>query len=122
MIDIIKGTGIGGFAPGQKLTSENMNTLNDQINLLVNAVNALLRGTMNVNAENGNFETIYTLDTAIDMIPDSRRNLGLKLMFRDGRDSWGEYVYQGQTTKDEEWKDIKNWLGIKADIIDGGVW
>lgn len=122
MIDLIKGTGIDGFSSGQKLSSDNMNTLNNRINALVRAVNALLQETLNINAEEGTFNTVYTLDTAIEMIPEGRRNLGLKLIFRDGEESWAEYVYQGTTIKDADWTNIKNWLVIRTDVIDGGIW
>lgn len=122
MIDIIKGTGIDGFTGGQTLTSDAMNILNNRINSLVNAVNALLRGTINLNAEEGGSGTIYTLAQAIEAVPENRRTLGIKLIFRDGDESWAEYVYQGTNLKESSWLDIKNWLVIRTDVIDGGVW
>ena len=122
MIDIIKGTGIDGFTGGQTLTSDAMNILNNRINSLINAVNALLRGTINLNAEEGGSGTIYTLTQAIEAVPENRRTLGIKLIFRDGDESWAEYVYQGTNLKESSWLDIKNWLVIRTDVIDGGVW
>lgn len=122
MIEVLKGTGIDKFTTGQKLSSQSLNDINTTVNNLVRAVNTLLRSTVNINSEESDYKSTYTLEEAITLVPILRRNPGVKIAFKETETDWTEYIYKGEDIKEESWFDTNNWALNTADVIDGGIW
>lgn len=115
MIDLLKQTGLS-FSSGQKLTSDALNILNNRINDLVTAMNVILKDNLNVNTELEDKE--YDLQDFLHLVPESRRNPGLKVRFLDKTGSWVECIFIGN-----DWFDEKNWLlSLDSGTINGGEW
>lgn len=121
MKNLITGTGLS-FTAGQKLSSEALNTMNSRINDLVDIMNLYLKSEVNVNAEEGDQNANYTLESARPLVPVNRRLGGIKLRFRTGPGEWIEYVYKGSAVDDNNWYDDDNWSVSLDNIIDGGSW
>lgn len=116
MRDLINETGIS-FSSGEKLTSSQLNTLNDRINLLVKQVNAMMKAEVNVNAEEGKPERRYTLDEVLNLIPEGRQVPGVHVRFL-GAKGQEDYTWLGG-----EWTDKETWIvSRESDTVDGGEW
>lgn len=122
MKDLIRTTGITSFLPGQKLSSESLNAINSRINDLVAAMNIYLKSEVNVNVENNEPNTTYTLETVRSLIPQERRGGGLKVRFKSEGGVWSEYVYTGTGIDDTNWYKDSNWSCSLDNKIDGGEW
>lgn len=123
MNKLIEKTGIT-FGSGGKLSSTDLNTLNNKINELVDAVNnGVLKADFNVNIETGDMTRTWTLKQAIYSIPDDRKALAINIRFledNNGTPGWITYYYTG--TSLDTFSDPKFWETDNFDIIDGGEW
>lgn len=116
MNELIKETGVN-FSSGGKLTSDDLNTMNDRINKLVRQVNAMMKSNVNLNAESGSPERIFTFEDIIKLIPESRRVPGIHVRFL-GTQGQEEYTWEGG-----DWIDKKSWIiARESKLIDGGEW
>lgn len=115
MKELLKKTGLN-FSSGSRLTSNDINTMNDRINDLIELNNHLLKSIANVNHELDTGE-IFTLEQAIEKIPESRRKEGIKVIFR-GERGWEEHIWQGT-----EWSNTKYWdSNLTGGDYDAGEW
>lgn len=122
MKELIKNTGLS-FEPGQKLSSASLNILNDRLNDVINSINTILKSEVNINAEENNFNRVYTIREAISLVPSDRRVSGIKLRFKESDEFWGEYVYLGESKNDESWFNLDNWnFNLNDKTINGGEW
>lgn len=116
---LIDKTGVDQKKPGAALSSSDINKMNGTINILVETVNSLLKNTININEESGDYNRTYTLDSAIEFIKETnRRVIGTIIKFR-GHYGFEEYIYSGPNVSDEEWGNINNW-GLTIKTVDGG--
>lgn len=118
-MEYINKTGLS-FAPGQKLSAEALSKMNDTINLLVGAVNNMLR-VCDVNVEIDDFSRVFELEEAITMMSNTRRALGMKLRFLGTNKKYVEYSFIGDALDNNTWLDPNNWE-TGPDVIDGGEW
>lgn len=118
MISRIKKTGLS-FDSGMKLSASDLRIMNSTINALVDVVNELVMSKYDLNFEIGNFERTFTLDEAIRVVSEYRRQLGMKIRFKSPNGFYAEYSYCGETLDTEEFQNPDKWVaGI--DVIDGG--
>lgn len=123
MNDLISKTGVGPFQAGSRLSSADINAINDTLNTLVDTVNMILKGSANINLEEGSNFQKYTIQAAAEKIPESRRSYGMRLFFRDTEDRWGTHTYNGETLDDGDWTNPENWIpNADTGVIDGGEW
>ena len=112
------------FRPGQKLTVQELNEMNNKINELVDFINN------NISELRDNFYSLGTLesysqDEAIKKIPEDRRSLGLTLKYLDKYNKKiMSYTYLGKTCETENWTNLDNWQldNENFDVLDGGAW
>lgn len=114
----LKKTGIS-FESGQKLTASDLQKLNNTVNNIVDAVNLMLKGKVDLNIELGDTEKTYSLKQAIEAAKNIRRELGQKIRFRALSGNFVEYSYIGKDLSDMSWSTEDNWT-TSLDLIDGG--
>ena len=122
MINLIKRTGVR-FDTGDKLKASDLNTMNNTINSLVDAVNIILMSQGNINIEEGTEATnVYTLAQALTYVPSSRRIPGMKIVFKSAPTEWMEYTFIGNSGDDDTWYEEENWVpgDSSVTVIDGG--
>ena len=119
MNGLLRETGVS-FTVGQRLSSQDLNVMNDTINRLVRTVNSFLKGKINVNFEENSTEP-FTWNNAVLSIPEERRSIGTTIQFIDTDGDWVEYTFNGQSTDEIEWVDRENWAMVNY-VIDGGEW
>lgn len=118
-MEYLQETGIS-FNKGEQLTARKLQTLNNKINELVKSVNNMLRGLCDINIEVNDFEHVFDLQEAIEVVSQTRRNMGLKIRFLGQNNSYLEYSYIGPTLNDVDWNNTENWTMLENVIIDGG--
>lgn len=120
MRELIEQTGLS-FAPGQKLSSEALNIINDRLGELIKITNGFLLSVANINLETGNLGKTYTIEEAISLVPESRRVNGITVKFIGPKKTWQMHTYQGRDK--QGWLNLDNWTVDKNNkIIDGGQW
>jgi len=117
-MNTIKKTGLS-FASGSKLTANDLIVMNNTINALVDAVNAMIMATYDVNQESGNYSATYGLSQAIQIVSGSRRQLGMKIRFLTEGGLYAEYSYVGSDLNDVNFLNTDNWV-CGVDVVDGG--
>lgn len=116
---LIEKTGVDHKNQGSGLSSSDVNKMNSTINALVDCVNSLMKNTFNVNEEVGDYDKVYTLDKAVEVIKLSdRRSVGTVMKYR-GPYGYEEAIYSGKNVSDEAWGNIQNW-GLTIKTVDGG--
>lgn len=120
MIDLIDNTNVPFKDKGDKLNAKEVNSINDAVNNCVNVINSALSNFCDVNAESNDFNPM-SLNKAIELVPENRRNTGMKIKYIDNLNGVSEYFFTGADTDDDTWNDINNWT-TGLNIIDGGVW
>lgn len=124
MKELMEGTGIGDFSKESRLTSGQLNLINNKINELVDNMNSdVLETFFNLNIEAGDISKTWTLEQAIGAIPTSRRALGIQLRFLEdnsGSPAWIDYIFIGRSL--DNFNDTSYWMTGNFDIIDGGEW
>jgi hypothetical protein len=124
MKELMEGTGIASFSKESKLTSGQLNLINNKINELVDNMNSdVLEAYFNLNKEAGDPNKTWTLEQAIAAIPTSRRALGIQLRFLEdnsGSPAWIDYIFIGETL--DNFNNTDFWITGNFDIIDGGEW
>ena len=120
-MNILAKTGIPVKQKGDGIKVEEFNTLNSTVNSLVDAVNYLLKSFCNVNSEVNDWTREFTLQEAIGLVPESRRQPGIRVMFLSEDGIYLEYVYNYQYTSSDYWNNLDNW-SIAINQIDGGTW
>lgn len=115
-MNLVNKTDVPVKNPGDKLTSQDINKINQILNQSVDAINYVLKLECNLNAEVGDYERIFTLEEAIELVPLGRRVLGILIQFLS-KDGLSCFRYKGGT-----WEDQGNWESVEFDYIDGGVW
>lgn len=124
MKELMEGTGIGEFSKDSKLTSGQLNLINNKINELVDNMNSdVLETLFNLNIEAGDASKTWTLEQAIAAIPTSRKALGIQLRFLEdnsGSPEWINYIFIGGSL--DNFNDTSYWRTSNFDIIDGGEW
>ena len=118
-MDTINKTGIPTRNKGERLSSSDFNTINGTLNQVVDAVNPMLTSKINLNAETGNLNKMYTKEEAILAVPNSRRQKGLTLRYYTKPGYFDEITFLGDSI--EDWDDLDYW-GMGGNIIDGGEW
>lgn len=118
-MEYIPETGIS-FNKGEQLTASKLQTLNDRINELVRNVNNMLKGLCDINVELNDFNRIFSLSEAINVISNTRRVRGMKIRFLAQNNSYSEYSYVGKTLSDIDWKNLDNWTIFEDVVVDGG--
>lgn len=118
-MNYINETGIS-FNSGEQLTAFKLQTLNNRINELINAVNNILKGSYDVNLEIKDFSRKLSLSEAINLVSKNRRSLGMKIRYLALNDCYAEYSYIGTTLEDSDWMDENNWSYRQDNIVDGG--
>lgn len=115
-MELLEKTGLS-FTTGQKLTSEALNSMNDCINNLVDKVNMIMKGYLNVNNELG--DKTYEIDDFLANVPEDRRVPGMLVVYKNKKNEWTVSLFNGP-----DWFDTENcWnLGLTDEIIDGGEW
>lgn len=124
MKDLINKTGVGPFTTGGRLSSLDVNAINDTVNSLVEVVNTMLKSSANINLEEGAPTAKYSLIEAAGKIVEERRTLGMRIFFKETEENrWGTWVYNGSTVNDSDWKNPDNWFpSADTGLIDGGEW
>lgn len=106
------------FEPGRGITAAQLNEMINTINATVEAINFIASGSFDVNQETQN-NNPFTLEQAINAIPENRRKVGMKVRFKNDNNLYVEYSYLGSTIDSLEFNTLGNWTtGI--DYIDGG--
>lgn len=118
-MEYIQETGIS-FNKGEQLTARKLQTLNDKINELIRNVNNMLKGLCDLNIEMNNFDRVFNLREAIEIVSQTRRVRGLKIRFKAQNNSYLEYSYIGPTVKDLDWYNLDNWVILEDYEVDGG--
>lgn len=107
------------FVDGQKPTLADLQRLTETVNSLVEAVNLMLKGKVDLNFEYNDQERQFTISEAAEAVLNKRRAIGQKLRFKNMNNKYVEYSYVGSTLDEESWLDENNWV-ISLDTIDGG--
>ena len=121
MIEYINKTGLN-FTTGHKLTLADLQIMNNTINKLVDAVNMINKGSININSEINDFSKSFTLSEAISTVSTTRRWKGMKIRFKNSENIYKEYSYIGNSVNDSDWNNISNWISEEPTLIDGGEW
>ncbi len=100
-------------------TRENLDNLRQIVNNLVDNVNNLVMVVYDVNNETGDYNTVYSLSTAIKKVAATRRQLGMRIRFKNESGKFVEYSYCGSDLTDSQFKDSSNWAG-GVELVDGG--
>ena len=112
-------TGIPEKKIGDGLSAAEVNTINTTINQAVEVSNSFLRSFCNLNQESGDYSKTYTLSSAINSVPESRRNPGMMIRFLDKDGKYEQFIFIGSDVKD--WQTTNLWQPtVKS--IDGGEW
>ena len=118
-MDIISKTTVPSKNKGDGLSSNDVNSINGTLNSCVSAINPMLQGYFNINAESGNFSRSYTAQEAISAVPLGRKCIGLTVRYKDENNDFIEITFVGEST--EDWDNLDNWVTSKR-YIDGGEW
>lgn len=121
-MNLVKETGVPIKGIGSLLSSKEVNDINNTVNEEVAVGNAFLKTECNINAEIGNYVRQYSLKDAILLVPQDRRTPGMKIKFRNSKNTFSEYIYCGDGVSEEEWKNTDSWINGAASTIDGGEW
>lgn len=114
------------FEAGKGISAAQLQEMNNRINALIDNVNELVLGVFDVNRELKAWSASYTLEEALAIVSEQRRQLGMKIRFkkRDGdsdnfNNIYCEYSYIGSSLETIDFCNTDNWAaGI--DYIDGG--
>ncbi len=107
------------FVAGKGISASQLQEMNSRINSLIDNVNELILGVFNVNAETKQYDKVYTLEQAVEIVSESRRQKGMKIRFKSDVNLYSEYSYVGSSLDAADFKNLGNWTsGI--DYIDGG--
>lgn len=118
-MNLIDRTTVRRKEKGDGLSSSDVNSINETVNKLVEFANCYLSKYCDINIEFGTPVSVYTLETAIDLVPDERRNVGFKVKFRGVGGKFYEYVFAGDSTLEPVWYNLDNWDPV-METIDGG--
>ena len=114
------------FEAGKGISAAQLQEMNNRINALIDNVNELVLGVFDVNRELKAWSASYTLEEALAIVSEQRRQLGMKIRFKkkDGdsdnfNNIYCEYSYIGSSLESIDFCNVDNWAaGI--DYIDGG--
>ena len=114
------------FEAGKGISAAQLQEMNNRINALIDNVNELVLGVFDVNRELKAWNASYTLEEALAIVSEQRRQLGMKIRFKkkDGdastaNDIYSEYSYIGSSLESVDFCNVENWAsGI--DYVDGG--
>ncbi len=118
-MEYLQETGIT-FNKGEQLTARKLQLMNNKINELVRNVNNMLKGLCDLNVEFNDFNRVFDLYEAVNVVSQTRRMRGMKIRFLANNDTYLEYSYVGDTLNDSDWKNLDNWTMIESTIVDGG--
>ena len=114
------------FEAGKGISANQLNALSQAIGNLIDQVNALISSQYDVNVETDTMSASYTLETAINAVPENRRAVGMKIRFKKGdgdnnsaNNIYVEYSYIGTSVEPGDFTNLSNWVS-GVDIIDGG--
>jgi hypothetical protein len=65
---------------------------------------------------------VFTLEQAIELVPDSRRVKGMKISYLTRSGDFKEATYLGDSSETSDWMNLDNWQTRADYIIDGGEW
>ncbi len=119
-MELINKTGVPQKNPGDGLSAKEINAINNTVNKCVDAANSYLTDYCNINEEQNDYITQYTIYQAANLVPESRRKLGMAMRFLSVYGVWSEMVYVGDDLAVEHWTDENNWSS--GNIFDGGEW
>lgn len=118
-MNYINKTGVS-FEKGAKLPAASLQEMNKVINNLVDAVNLMLKGKVDINLEYNDPDRRFTLTQATEAVGKIRRSLGQKIRFRSKETGkYVEYSYVGEDVGDDSWTNTGNWV-TGVDLVDGG--
>ena len=114
-------TGVPTKYSGDGLSHIDINSINSVTNANVDATNMLLKNFCNVNDEINSYTRTFTLEEAINQVPNTRRKPGITIKYLDIFNVFREYTYSGPDVTSENWTNVDYWYP-GANEIDGGVW
>lgn len=118
MKSIISKTGVT-FSSGQALSAGNLNKLATTLDEVIDTLNMMLKGFININQELGETNRELTLNEAIRQVPVERRSSGILVRFFTDN-GWVNYTFVGENVSDENWYTSTNWKMETLECIDGG--
>lgn len=121
-MNLVQETGVPVKGIGSLLSSKEVNQINSTVNEEVAVGNAFLKNECNINAEIGNYARQYSLLDAIKIVPQDRRTPGMKIKFRNSKNTFSEFIFCGSGVSNEDWENTNNWINGAASTIDGGEW
>ena len=123
-MELLNKSGIAQKNSGDGLSHKDVNAINSTANAAVGAINdTVLMNFCNINSEVNDYARVFTLLSAVKIVPKNRRRPGLKIRYLNSEGVYSEYIYTGKNTviSDEEWEREFNW-SISLTNIDGGEW
>lgn len=120
-MDLLNKTGVPVKNPGDGLSHKDVNNINSAVNNAVSAINLDLKNYCNINQEINNFSKRFSFSEAVDLVPISRRSLGLRLRYLGLDDKYKEFIYNLSDISPDSWSKEENWI-LPFDKIDGGEW
>ena len=120
-MDLLEPSGVGMKKLGDSLSHQDFNAVNNTVNSGVNHINEVIKDFCNINSEANDFSRKFSLNSAVLLVPSSRRRLGMKIRFLGSEGNFLEFIYKGTDTNEENWTNEDNWAA-PFDIIDGGEW
>lgn len=118
-MELVPNLSVSRKLTGDTLYAKDVNGLISSIESLTRAVNTLLKRSCDVNLEENDPNGKYTLEEAINYVPESRRVPGLLLRFRMADGKYYQFTYNSDDTDPMSWGNKDNW-GNSVTIIDGG--
>lgn len=89
------------------------------VDALVDNVNALAMVCFDVNSELQDFDRTFTLEEAIGIVVETRRQKGMKIRFKNKNGNFVEYSYCGASLNTPDFINSINWTG-GVEVVDGG--
>ena len=122
-MELLNKTGVPIKTAGDGLSHREVNAINSTVNNAIDAANLDLINYCNINQEVNDYSRVFTLASAIRVVPARRRCSGMNIKFLSTSGQMVEYIFTStkKELSEEDWLDLNNW-SLPFIEIDGGEW